>query len=168
MLIKEQGMSEEREQAISEASKLVFDCVSNMQRTIMQDWQKLSMSMAQVKVLLLLSFKGPVAISKLAKTLDVSHPTASQLVDRLVQAGHVERVESAIDRRFTLASLTEDGEQLARHLWQGRMSHLRSSLTQLDEQDLAALRQGLCALNRITASLSTDVPTKDRPLEEGS
>jgi MarR family transcriptional regulator, organic hydroperoxide resistance regulator len=158
-------MSEEREQSIAEAIKLLFDCLYDLQRTVMQDWQSLNMSMAQVKVLMMLSFKGEKSISKLAEALSVSHPTASQLVDRLVQAGLAERVEQATDRRFTLARLTHAGEQLAQRLWQGRMSHLQHSLAQLDQQDLAALRQGLRALNQITASLPTDPPTGDYPLE---
>ncbi len=158
-------MSEEREQLIKEACKLVFDCLYDMQRTTMQDWQSLNISMAQIKVLMILSFKGPAAISKLAEELGVSHPTASQLVDRLVQAGHVERVESTTDRRITLARLSEGGEQLAQRLWQGRMSHLRYCLARLDEQDLAALRQGLRALNSIIASLPTEPPAGNRPQE---
>ena len=161
-------MSEEREQSIADASKLLFDCVYDMQRTVMQDWQSLNMSMAQLKVLMTLSFKGQNSISKLAELLGVSHPTASQLVDRLVQAGLVARVEQATDRRFTLARLTQAGEQLAQRLWQGRMGHLHQCLAQLDAQDLAALRQGLRALNRITASLPTEPPAGADPLEGGS
>jgi DNA-binding MarR family transcriptional regulator len=124
--------------------------------------------MAQIKVLMILSFKGSAAISKLADELGISHPTASQLVDKLVQAGHVERVESATDRRITLARLTKGGEQLAQRLWQGRMSHLRYCLAQLNEQELAALRQGLRALNRVTASLPTEPPAGDCLLEGDS
>jgi DNA-binding MarR family transcriptional regulator len=154
-------MSEEQKQSIGEAIKLLFDCLYDLQRTVMQDWQSLNMSMAQLKVLMMLSFKGEKSISKLAEALSISHPTASQLVDRLVQAGLVERVEQATDRRFTLARLTEAGEQLAQRLWQGRMSHLQQSLAQLEQQDLTALRQGLRALNRITASLPTEPPTGD-------
>jgi DNA-binding MarR family transcriptional regulator len=161
-------MSEEREQAIREASKLVFECLYDMQRTTMQDWQSLNISMAQIKVLMILSFKGSAAISKLADELGISHPTASQLVDKLVQAGHVERVESAADRRITLARLTEGGEQLAQRLWQGRMSHLRYCLAQLNEEELTALRQGLRALNHVTASLPAESPAGDCSLEENS
>jgi DNA-binding MarR family transcriptional regulator len=149
---KEKEMSEEQDQSIDEVSKLLFDCMFSLQRTVLQDWQSLNMSMAQLKVLITLSFKGPTVISKLAEALDVSHPTTSQLVERLVQVGLAERVESTTDRRFTLVHLTSAGKQLAQRLWQGRMAHLHS-LAQLDEQDLAALRQGLHALKRITASL---------------
>jgi DNA-binding MarR family transcriptional regulator len=145
---------EERDQSINEVSKLLLECVFSIQQTVLQDWQGLNMSMAQLKVLITLSFNGPAAISKLAEALGISHPTASQLVDRLVQVGFVERTESTIDRRITLAHLTEAGEQLAQHLWQGRMAHLHA-LAQLDEQDLNALRQGLHALKRLTSSTPT-------------
>jgi DNA-binding MarR family transcriptional regulator len=158
-------MAEEHDEAISEVSKLLFLLLYDMQRTVMQDWQSLNMTMAQVKVLMTLRFKGPAAISKVAEVLGISHPTASHLVDRLVQAGLVERVEHATDRRSTLARLTEPGETLAQRLWQGRMDHQHNCLAQLDEQDLAALRQGLRALNRVAASLPSEPPAGHDPLE---
>ncbi|HLZ55905.1 MAG TPA: MarR family transcriptional regulator [Ktedonosporobacter sp.] len=161
-------MTEKQDQPIDEVSKLLFEILYNLQKTVMQDWQSLNMSMAQVKVLMLLTFKGDAAISKLADAMSITHPTASQLVDRLVQAGLVERVEQATDRRFTLARLTEAGQQLSQRLWQGRMGHLRQCLAQLDEQDLAALQQGLRALNLVTASLPTEPPAGDGPPEEHS
>jgi DNA-binding MarR family transcriptional regulator len=164
-MMKKEEMSEEQNQSINEVSKLLLECIFSMQRTVLQDWQALNMSMAQLKVLITLRFKGPTAISKLAEALGISHPTASQLVDRLVQVKFVERVESTTDRRFTLARLTSAGEQLAQHLWQGYLANFHA-IAQLDEQDLIALRQGLRALNRITASSQTSpsaeslLPTK--------
>jgi DNA-binding MarR family transcriptional regulator len=158
--LEEKEMSEEGDQSVDEVSKLLLEYAFSLQRTVLQDWQGLTMSMAQLKVLITLSFKGPTAISRLAEALGISHPTASQLVDRLLQAGLVERVESVTDRRFTLAHLTESGEQLAQRLWQGRMAHIRG-LAQLDKQDLAALRQGLLALTSITASLPIELSEGD-------
>ena len=159
-------MFEEHDDPISEVSKLLFLSLYDMQRTVMQDWQSLNMTMAQVKVLITLRFKGPAAISKIAEALGISHPTASQLVDRLVQANLVARVEDSTDRRFTLARLTESGETLAQRLWQGRMDHLHYCLAQLDEQDLTALRQGLRSLNHVIASLPTEPPVGYKPSEK--
>ena len=158
-MMKKEEMSEEQNQSLNEVSKLLLECVFSIQRTVLQDWQALNMSMAQLKVLITLSFNGPTAISKLAEALGISHPTASQLVDRLVQVGFVERVESTTDRRFTLARLTSAGEQLAQHLWQGYLANFHA-IAQLDEKDLIALRQGLRALNRITASSQTSPSTE--------
>ena len=48
---------------------------------------------SQLKVLVTLGFEGTATISKLAEALSVSHPTVSHLVERLVQAGLVARVD---------------------------------------------------------------------------
>jgi hypothetical protein len=70
------------------------------------------------------------------------------------------------DPRFTLAHLTQPSEQLSQRLWQGRMDHLHVCLAQLDEQDHAALLQGLRALTHVTAFLSSEPPIGHNPLEE--
>ena len=145
-------MSEQNETNIYETGKLFFTLLYNVQRTTKEAWQNLDLTMAQLKVFLTLNFEGEVTISKLAQTLGISHPTASHLVERLVQAGLVERVEHAADRRYTLARLTSQGTMMVQRLRQGRENRLQHWLVQLDEQDLAALRQGLEALNRIVAA----------------
>ncbi len=129
-----------------------------MQRTTATEWWGLELTMAQLKVLLTLAFEGQATIGKIAETLGIGQPTASHLVDRLVQAGLAQRVEQSTDRRYTLASLTSPGETMVRRLRQGRMDRLHSLLAQLDEGDLAALRQGLEALMRALHS----APSQDR------
>jgi DNA-binding MarR family transcriptional regulator len=145
-------MSQQNEINIHETSKLFFTLLYNVQRTTKADWQSLDLTMAQFKVFLTLNFEGEMPISKLAETLGISHPTASHLVERLVQAGLVERVEHAADRRYTLARLTSPGTKMVQRLRQGRENHLQHWLVQLDEPDLAALRRGLETLNRVVAS----------------
>jgi DNA-binding MarR family transcriptional regulator len=141
-------MSQENNDHVSSVLKLFFLCQSRMQQTAMPDWQSLDLTMAQLKVLVTLGFEGSVTISKLAEALAISHPTVSHLVERLVQAGLAERREDATDRRYTLARLTAQGETMFQRLRQGRLDRLQSYLAQLDEQDIAALHQGLEALVR--------------------
>jgi DNA-binding MarR family transcriptional regulator len=145
-------MSQQDETNIHETSKLFFTLLYNVQRTTKADWQSLDLTMAQLKVFLTLNFEGEMPISKLAQTLDISHSTASHLVERLVQAGLVERIEHAADRRYTLARLTFQGAMMVQRLRQGREYYLQHWLVQLGEQDLVALQQGLEALNRVVAS----------------
>ncbi len=159
-------MSEERDQLIHEVGKLLFLCLSNMQETVMQSWQGLNMTTAQLKVLLALSMKGSAPISKLAHILNVSHPTASQLVDRLVQAALAKRVEDSTDRRITLVLLTEPGKELAQSLWYGQTGHLHDCLAQLGEQDLVALRQGLLALRNAMVQCAPEEPQMEHNPQE--
>jgi DNA-binding MarR family transcriptional regulator len=148
-------MSQTYDDPLHEVIELLFIYSHEMQRTTATEWWSLELTMAQVKVLFTLAFEGQATIGTIAETLGVGPPTASHLVDRLVQAGLVERVEQSTDRRYTLASLTSQGETMVRRLRQGRIDRLHSWLAQLNEQDVAALQQGLEALIRVAQSASS-------------
>lgn len=53
---------------------------------------------------------------ELGESLGVSAPTASGLVDRLVEKGLLERVDDATDRRIRRLHITEEGMALTRQL----------------------------------------------------
>lgn len=135
-------------------ARLFFFCLYHLQQTTSPEWQNLEITMAQLKVLLHLHVAGPLSNGKLAERLHISHPTASHLVEKLVQNGLAERSEQSNDRRTTLVLLTEHGQSLLQSLLQGRHGRLRDWLLQLDEQDLVALRQGLSALSRVIRASS--------------
>ncbi len=158
-------MAQVNDVPLQEVMELFFLCGYEMQRTAATEWESLELTAAQLKVLFTLAFENQATIGMVAHTLRISPPTASHLVDRLVQAGLVERVESTRDRRSTLASLTEKGEMMVSRLRQGRLDRLRGWLTQLGTQDIAALEQGLHALLRVMRSTSAQASEDER--EEG-
>ena len=57
------------------------------------------LSMAQVNTLMTIRKRGPMSLSELASDLCVSPPSASAMVDRLVEKGLVTREQSPEDRR---------------------------------------------------------------------
>ncbi len=142
-------MEQEHDNRVSEVLALFFRCLYGIQRTAKRDWQELDLTSAQLKLLVMLSFEHALTINQLAQTLGVSQPTVSHLVERLVQAELVERMEHATDRRVILARPTTRGEALVQRLRQGRLDGLRDWLAQLSEPDLAALHQGLEALIKV-------------------
>src|SRR5689334_24892222 len=71
-----------------------------------------SVTMAQMRVLMLLSAVGEARMSDLAHQLGISPSTLSSLVDRLVEAHFVARRDDARDRRSVLVSLAPAGNQL--------------------------------------------------------
>src|SRR5690348_2116761 len=99
-------MGQENDDRVSEVLALFFRCLYGIQRTAKRDWRELDLTSAQLKVLVMLSFEDTLTINQLAQILGVSQPTASHLVERLVQAELVERVEHATDRRVILARPT--------------------------------------------------------------
>ena len=77
--------------------------------------------------------------------LCIGEPTASYLVDRLVQAELVERAEDPADRRRAMIRLSVEGRILLDKLI-GPRNWLDDQLRNLDGEDLAALRRGIGAV----------------------
>jgi DNA-binding MarR family transcriptional regulator len=102
-------------------------------RGIMGSMMQDGLSMPQIYTLMYLYHEGEVRISDIGVLMDVGKAAASQLVDRLVQQGLVERVEDENDRRakkIRLLSkslvLIEKGLAVQRHQMQGILAHLSS------------------------------------------
>jgi DNA-binding MarR family transcriptional regulator len=111
-------------------------------------WMEIDLTLPQLRTLLILAEEGPLVIGQIAQRLGIGLSTGGHLVDRLVQAGLAERTEDSEDRRRTLARLTPKGEELHARLL-NHVQHLQILIQKLDEDDLAALLQGLKALNRV-------------------
>jgi DNA-binding MarR family transcriptional regulator len=100
-----------------------------------------SVTMAQMRVLMLLAGVGETRMSELAGALGVSLSTASGLVERLVDSHLVARHTDAGDRRQVLVSLTADGVAFLDHFQELGLSHLRELLARLSPTDIATVRQ---------------------------
>jgi DNA-binding MarR family transcriptional regulator len=68
-------------------------------REMMGSMKQSGLSMPQIYTLMYLYHEGEVRISDIAVLMEVGKAAASQLVDRLVQQGLIERVEDEQDRR---------------------------------------------------------------------
>ncbi|HEX8997045.1 MAG TPA: MarR family transcriptional regulator [Ktedonobacterales bacterium] len=122
-----------------------------MQRIGISQWAHLDLSMGQLKALMTLASSDAMNVSELAERLAVSKPTASILVDRLVQLGYIERTEDSEDRRRTLATPTPKGSEIVARLQQGGSERLARWLELMDSADLEALTRGMRALATIIA-----------------
>ena len=70
------------------------------------------LSMPQISILMQLHHKGPCGMSEVSNRFDISAAAASQLVEKLVHAGYLERAEDPTDRRAKLLTLSAKGEEL--------------------------------------------------------
>lgn len=120
-------------------------------------WLRCDVTLPQLRCLFVVTFRGPISIGGIAQQLHIGLPTASSLIDRLVERGLVQRREDPQDRRRTLASATEAGATLAEDLRQGSTQALREWLQALRPEDLSALIQGLQAIVQV-AGLENQCP----------
>ena len=129
------------------AQKVIF---RELFRMTMPHWILLDLSMGQLRTLAVVASRQAVNVSTLAETLEVSKPTASTLVDQLVQRGLVERAEDAEDRRRTVVALSQAGSDMMAQMRQyGPPERMAQWLEAMDPGDLAALTRGTQALAAI-------------------
>lgn len=106
---------------------------------------------------------GPMRLTDLARTEQVSQPGITQLVTRLERDGLVERRPDPSDGRAVLVHITEAGRQIGRSRHDDRTRHLAPLVAQLTAGQRQAIAGALPALTRIAElgrGRSSDTPTQ--------
>jgi len=84
-----------------------------------EDGRKMAdLTLPQMNALLVIRGRGRGTIKELAEALEVSAPSASAMVDRLVEEGVVSREQSRADRREVVVQLTPQGREAVEHMEQ--------------------------------------------------
>ena len=114
-----------------------------------EEWRKLDLTMAQMKVMVRLHSGGEATLKQIAEELNVSAPSMSASVEKLVRSGLVTRIEHPEDRRFIIVKLTPDGQTMMDRLQQGRRVRMHTILELLTPDQLNALEAALTPLMEI-------------------
>lgn len=110
------------------------------------EWLALDLGMGQFKAMVILREHGRQTVGGLARTLKISEPSASLLVDKLVARDLVARSTDPEDRRRTLVAITQAGSELMVRLRRSREDQLAGWLAGMAGEDLQALARGLQAM----------------------
>ena len=113
-------------------------------------------SPGHIQVLIALS-KGPSPVGRIAEVLGVSRPAATQLVDKLVEHGMIERRHDPADRRVVLVDYVPGMHAVARRIMDVRRRQLNDALDALTDEEAVAFFKGL---KEITTALGR-VPGED-------
>lgn len=133
---------------VLKAMRQIFrELARNQQEMIMQS----DLSMGQVKAFMAIAKDGDPSVGVVAKELHIGLSAASQMVERLVKTGLVERHPHPHDRRITQCVLSDRGRELY-HQFEAGPRMLRAWLERLDGEDLMSLQRGIGALAAVAAS----------------
>src|SRR5262245_60390122 len=72
--------------------------------------------------------QGPIALTDLSQQLNMSHSTASGIVDRLEARGLVRRTQDPVDRRRSLVAVTDKVVRYTTHLMASPASRIEAAL----------------------------------------
>jgi DNA-binding MarR family transcriptional regulator len=117
------------------------------------EFTEVGMTMSQAKVLYLVqSNDGALRMSELAGRLGVTLSTTSGLVDRLVEAGLVDRQDDPADRRQVILALTPAGAARLDRMRELNADHMRRMLAHVSDRDLPVLEQAIRIFDEAAAA----------------
>lgn len=120
--------------------------------------RELETTRAQWSVLSKLQRCEGVSQSELADALDLAPITLARLIDKLTEAGFVERRDDASDRRIYRLYLTKKAEPALEKLGELAESIMQKALDGVDEPTVANLKRGLDRMKtNLKAALSSGV-----------
>ncbi len=104
------------------------------------------LSMPQVSALYRLYYRGQCGVTDIADHLDVSSAAASQMIERLVQQGLLERSEDPNDRRAKQIALSPAGRELMEESIEARVRWMAELTTVLSPEEQDTIVAALDAL----------------------
>lgn len=143
------GVTEEQVDAVMLAAQALIGVTAQSVTELEEQ-----VSLAQLRVLVLVASRGALNLQALAQTMGVHPSNASRACDRLVAAGLLRRRESSLDRRNLLLGLTDDGQQLVDAMVRRR----RRAVAEVLEQVPPARRRALAAAMRTFGLAAGELP----------
>ena len=107
------------------------------------------LSPSSMTALATIEHRGPLTPSELAEYEGIKRPTATRVLQRLLEAGLIERTADPTDGRSAVVSVTRDGVGLLKKLRSRKTAYLAQRLRELPDDDVKALERAAEVLERL-------------------
>ena len=114
----------------------------------------------QYQVLTVIGALGSCSVNELAEKLRLAQSTTSQLVDRLVRGGFVNRDTSPEDRRRIVVTLSKTGTRMMERRRESLLRAYEGILSSLDEKDQEMLEDAFNKFAVVAAKLNQTHPPR--------
>ena len=129
-------MDQDRQALIQHILKLSEEIYNMLIPSLPREWLESDVTVAQLRVLLVLHTEGPSRMGSIASAIGVALSTATGIVDHLVRKGLVLRDADPQDRRLVICKLSPEGQELANRLWTWGQSQIAKLLESMTEEQL--------------------------------
>lgn len=119
------------------------------------------LSIPQFSILMQLHHRGNCGVGDISERFDISNAAASQLADKLVQNGLIQRAEDPRDRRAKILNLTNKGNDLIQRSIDERYRWVDRLARRLTPEDRARVTEALNILTEAARELEAE------PVEQG-
>lgn len=114
------------------------------------------LSMPQFGILMQLHYRRDCGVSDLSERFDITNAAASQLVDKLVQSGLIQREEDPSDRRAKLLNLTEKGRELIQQGMEERYRWVDQLAAKLTPEERSRVAEALEIMTQTARELDSE------------
>jgi DNA-binding MarR family transcriptional regulator len=126
---------------------------------------EVDLTMAQAKALYIVVALERPRMSDVAARLGVALPTASGVIDRLVDLDLVTRHADAADRRHVILAATPRAAEVLERFRELGVAQLRDLLALVTDDELEVVRRAIGILDRAARANDPHDPVADRPTQ---
>ncbi len=153
---KPEMLSSDDDALVGDVVNLLRELLHVLLMSSLPAWLDLELTLPQLRTVFVIAHNKTSSVMQIAQHLGIGDPTASHLIEKLVQAGLVERSEDPGDRRRALVQLSPAGDELIEKLL-GWEEFLGGRLHKIPREDLALLQHGLDSImGKLQAQTATN------------
>jgi DNA-binding MarR family transcriptional regulator len=114
------------------------------------------LSIPQFSMMMQMYHRGACGMSEVSERFEITPAAASQLVDKLVHGGLIQRVEDPNDRRAKLLSLTDKGREFIQQGIEERYRWVDELAGKLTENERVQISEALDIMTRAAQELESE------------
>jgi DNA-binding MarR family transcriptional regulator len=135
--------------------KLSNDIFRAIKLSIPTEWLASDMTVAQLRVLLLLYTEGASRMGSIASVIGTTLSTTTGTVDILVKKGMVVRRDDPEDRRLVICELSQQGKEMINLMWVSGQQQMEKLLHGLSLEELRKADEvAEILLHNVTSSIN--------------
>ncbi|HUG14887.1 MAG TPA: MarR family transcriptional regulator [Thermomicrobiales bacterium] len=135
-----------QEDAISQVLTVLPEIGKRLHASVAAHPEAAGRSIGQIRAMVHLFHHGSSTVGDGAAALGVAMPTMSELIDRLVEDGMVERGVNPDDRRQVIVSLTPRARAFGDRIYQLRRAQVKAALDRLEPHEWPMFVRSIQAL----------------------
>lgn len=155
----------------AKAEEVLNSFAEVMSKLLIEQYQQhlsaLDLTLPQAQVLRVLR-RGPILTGQLAAQLRITAPAITQLTDRLVRKGLIERQAAVDDRRCVVVALSAKGRRLVDQFRRERSRIFTGALAYLSDVEQARVVEGLSKVIEALERYESESMSMGKSKEAGS
>lgn len=137
------------------ALTILLRASKSVEKVIKDDIASYNLNPSEFGVLEYLYHKGNQPMANLCKRLLMANSSMTYVVDNLVRAGFVEKLENINDKRSNFVKLTNKGEEYIKSIFPNHEEKINEIFSQLTEEEIKTLSESLKKIGYYSEELAT-------------